>query len=52
MFYFKIAIYIYQKRMDENEMTAVVTCWKKTFKTATDFDVWGQRVEAVDMYKR
>ncbi|XP_025106112.1 axin interactor, dorsalization-associated protein-like [Pomacea canaliculata] len=38
--------------MDENEMTAVVTCWKKTFKTATDFDVWGQRVEAVDMYKR
>jgi len=30
----------------------VVTSWQKSFKTATDYDLWGQPVEAIDEYHR
>jgi hypothetical protein len=37
---------------DIEDEEKVVSAWHKAFKTGTDYDLWGQPVEAIDDYKR
>lgn len=37
---------------DIEDEEKIVTAWCKAFKTGTDYDLWGQPVEAIDDYKR
>ena len=37
---------------EEYERNQIVSEWHTTFKKGTDFDMWGQPVEAVDTYTR
>jgi len=35
---------------EEAERNEVITVWEAAFKKATDFDLWGQPVEARECY--
>lgn len=37
---------------DTEDEGKVVTAWHKMFKTGTDYDLWGQPVEAIEVYQR
>ncbi|KAL4237773.1 hypothetical protein ACF0H5_002485 [Mactra antiquata] len=37
---------------DIDDEEKVVTAWHNAFKTATDYDLWGQPVEAIEDYQR
>ncbi|GFO27435.1 axin interaction partner and dorsalization antagonist [Plakobranchus ocellatus] len=36
----------------ESEKDTLVVAWINAFKRAADFDAWGQRIEAIDVYER
>ncbi|XP_070179601.1 axin interactor, dorsalization-associated protein-like isoform X2 [Littorina saxatilis] len=37
---------------EEDDLPVLVNRWHAVFKRATDFDMWGQPVEAIDVYQR
>lgn len=37
---------------DIDDEEKVVTAWHTAFKTGTDYDLWGQPVEAIEDYQR
>ena len=37
---------------EEEDLYMLVKRWQTAFKRATDFDMWGQPVEAIDVYQR
>ncbi|KAK7468199.1 hypothetical protein BaRGS_00036560 [Batillaria attramentaria] len=37
---------------DDGELPILVARWQAAYKRATDFDMWGQPVEAIDVYQR
>ena len=36
----------------EEEQSLVIASWHKAFEQCTDFDLWGQPIEAIDGYQR
>lgn len=38
--------------MMEVDRDELISEWSKAFKKGTDYDLWGQPVEAVDSYQR
>ena len=36
----------------DDDLQLLVLRWQTAFKRATDFDMWGQPVEAIDVYQR
>ncbi|XP_064622486.1 axin interactor, dorsalization-associated protein-like [Lineus longissimus] len=38
--------------VDERNIDQLVVSWEKTFKSGTDYDTWGQPVEATGIYQR
>ncbi|XP_076464156.1 axin interactor, dorsalization-associated protein-like isoform X2 [Babylonia areolata] len=38
--------------MAEDDVSILLKRWQAAFKRATDFDMWGQPVEAIDVYQR
>ena len=37
---------------EKDEEEKVITAWHTAFKKGTDYDLWGQPVEAIDGYQR
>ena len=37
---------------EKDDEEKVITAWHTAFKKGTDFDLWGQPVEAIDGYQR
>lgn len=37
---------------EKDDDEKVITAWHTAFKKGTDFDLWGQPVEAIDGYQR
>ena len=37
---------------EKDDEEKVITAWHTAFKKGTDFDLWGQPLEAIDGYQR
>ena len=42
----------HSRMAEEEDLSVLVMRWQSAFKRATDFDTWGQPVEAIDVYQR